>query len=110
MANARVYPASSVLLYLSRVAILGGNLAMTSAAGEAQLAAAQPGILGATEQPGRLGATERPGRLDATEQPARPGADPAPPTHKPVTERKRFESRQATRLNRAVGLYFGLLA
>jgi clan AA aspartic protease (TIGR02281 family) len=107
MKHASIYPSSPVLVWLSLVAILVGNLAMTSAARAAiwdawrnapernyhtdmppqtpaplmyQLWEAQL----AAVQPGRLGVTERPGRRGATEQPGRPGEDPDQATGSPM--------------------------
>jgi clan AA aspartic protease (TIGR02281 family) len=105
--NARAYPPSPVLVWLSLVVILAGNLSITSAASMGmwydcdvaqgrdhhsdttlqtqtplmpQLSEAQL----AAVQPGRIGVTEQPGRRGTTEQSGRPGADPDQVARQPM--------------------------
>lgn len=107
MKQASTYPSSSILVRLFLVAILVGNLTMTSAAasgirydwGNAQEQGHQSNmppqayvpqmyqpsnVLFAAVQPGRLGVTEQPGRRGVAEQDGRPGADPGQATREPM--------------------------
>jgi clan AA aspartic protease (TIGR02281 family) len=105
--NASAYPPSPVLVWLSLVAILAGNLAMNSAAGASmwdnwdaaqgqghhsdtppqtyvpQMYLPREAQLAAV-QPGRIGVTEQPGRRGTTEQSGRPGADPDQVARQPM--------------------------
>jgi clan AA aspartic protease (TIGR02281 family) len=99
MKHTRVYPSSSVLVWLSLVTILADNPAITGATGadarygwrEAhggdhssetlpQIQAPQVSqpreTLLAAAQPGRLGVTEQPGRRGVIEQPGRSSTEP----------------------------------
>ena len=107
MKNASAYPSLPVLVRLSLMAILVGNLAMTSAAGagtpyvrgdvQEQNHHSDPSLQAyllqmsqlnnvqfAVVQPGRVGVTEQPGRRGVAEQDGRPGADPGQGMREPM--------------------------